>query len=400
MNETLLYDASLTNKTETFHVNQPMVVAFVLSTVVACIANFLIIFCIGCLPKLRSNFNVYIASLAVADFIVGVAVFPFMIVDVTHAQWPLGKAICSTWYVVDFSCCTVSMLHLCLLAYDRFCAIVRPLSHLKQTKRQVACSLAVVWVVGVLIWALPIIYFRHLASREIDESSCIYEIYPSKEFILGQAIVCYYLPISVMIYFYGRVIYALRPTTARDPSRDPIRDRNHVVRFQANNRTLQNNNDSNENPIELTSVSFRVDTRDCDGCIKTQGHTLRRGKASNKGHLNYGLSMQISRQEQEVEMRRKNHKRCALNLGVIMGIFLVCWFPYCIVMPLMAYCPECVSDTLYDYSALSCYLNSSLNPVIYFALNRNFRRGLVKLCKFTSSENDSNSYSKRESDSP
>ncbi len=38
--------------------------------------------------------------------------------------------MCTLWVVFDFCCCTISMLHLCLVAHDRYIALVCPYSSL------------------------------------------------------------------------------------------------------------------------------------------------------------------------------------------------------------------------------------------------------------------------------
>ncbi len=42
-----------------------------------------------------------------------------MMVYSLFGAWPLGAALCTVWQVFDFAMCSVSMLHLCIIAFDR-----------------------------------------------------------------------------------------------------------------------------------------------------------------------------------------------------------------------------------------------------------------------------------------
>jgi hypothetical protein len=93
--------------------------------VVTFAANLVVVFCIVCYRPLQKPNNFYVASLAVVDAMVGLIVMTGMLVYNIYGWWPLSDAMCTTWIGIDFGCCTVSMLHLCLIAYDRHCALTK-----------------------------------------------------------------------------------------------------------------------------------------------------------------------------------------------------------------------------------------------------------------------------------
>jgi len=57
--------------------------------------------------------------------------------------------------------------------------------------------------------------------------------------------------------------------------------------------------------------------------------------------------------------------RALKTLSVVTGIFLFCWFPLHIIVPLQIFCPTCASDVLIFILLLLGYLNSACNPVLY-----------------------------------
>ena len=182
----------LVDEGEIFVPNTPSIIAVIVSAVVTVIANVLIIICIIGVPKLRTSFNIYICSLAVADLLVGLVVLPLVVILLVNETWPLGVSICTVMCIVDFSGCTISMLHLCLLAYERYIAIVKPMQHLNHvTCLRTSMSLVFIWVLGFALWGGPFLYHRDPTRFVIDEHQCVCDTLPAKEFVLCQCILTY-----------------------------------------------------------------------------------------------------------------------------------------------------------------------------------------------------------------
>ncbi|XP_005886525.1 PREDICTED: alpha-2C adrenergic receptor, partial [Myotis brandtii] len=69
-------------------------------------------------------------------------------------------------------------------------------------------------------------------------------------------------------------------------------------------------------------------------------------------------------------------KRFTFVLAVVMGVFVLCWFPFFFSYSLYGICREAcqVPDPLFKFFFWIGYCNSSLNPVIYTVFNQDFRR--------------------------
>lgn len=80
--------------------------------------------------------------------------------------------------------------------------------------------------------------------------------------------------------------------------------------------------------------------------------------------------------------------KAARQLGLLVGVFTVCWLPYFILFLVVAWCEDCVSQTIFSTSIWLGYLNSTLNPLIYPLCNVHFRQAFKKmiLCQHSQSK--------------
>ena len=126
------------------------------------VANILVMIVIRRDKKLQNSSNWYIFSLAIADAIVGLAVMmPFSVYNI-YQYWPWDVVPCTIWTCFDFACCTVSMLHLCLIALDRLHCITQPHTYIgEEAKKRTLAGIVLAWTVGSLIWIPVIVLFRH-----------------------------------------------------------------------------------------------------------------------------------------------------------------------------------------------------------------------------------------------
>ncbi|KAM9366842.1 alpha-2Db adrenergic receptor-like [Symphorus nematophorus] len=88
---------------------------------------------------------------------------------------------------------------------------------------------------------------------------------------------------------------------------------------------------------------------------------------------------QMSLSKNKVAQMRE--KRFTFVLAVVMGVFVLCWFPFFFTYSLHAVCREncTIPETLFNLFFWIGYCNSCLNPIIYTIFNRDFRRAFKKI---------------------
>ena len=126
-----------------------------------------------------------------------------------HFRWNFGYRICDLYNSLDVHFSTVSTLHLCCIAIDRYYAIVRPLKYsTNMTVHVAAAMIGIAWTAPTLISFLPIFLGwytdnDHLKWRKEHPDICLLK--PNLPYALLSSVLTFWLPVSVMLVMYHRV---------------------------------------------------------------------------------------------------------------------------------------------------------------------------------------------------
>ncbi|KAM6984880.1 alpha-2B adrenergic receptor [Aplochiton taeniatus] len=118
-------------------------------------------------------------------------------------------------------------------------------------------------------------------------------------------------------------------------------------------------------------------------------HLAQRYKSTVATPAGTRLASEDSPKAQGTPMSRRKamvnrEKRFTFVLAVVIGVFVVCWFPFFFSYSLQAVCPESCTlpEPLFKFFFWIGYCNSCLNPVIYTIFNKDFRKAFKKiLCR-------------------
>lgn len=160
--------------------------SFLLSVIILLIifGNGLVIASVVSCRRLRSVTNLFTVSLALADLALAFLVLPLSVVYMAlppELGWPFGWTLCRFWMSCDVTCCTASIMHLCLISLDRYIAITDPLRYKsRMSKRNASVVIACAWCISMAISFVPIFldWFsdkKDVAWAKITTPSSIYE---------------------------------------------------------------------------------------------------------------------------------------------------------------------------------------------------------------------------------
>lgn len=80
--------------------------------------------------------------------------------------------------------------------------------------------------------------------------------------------------------------------------------------------------------------------------------------------------------------RFRMETKAAKTLGIIVGCFILCWFPFFTMYLVTAFCEHCIPPLVFSTIFWLGYCNSALNPFIYAMFSREFRGAFKKiLCR-------------------
>ncbi|XP_007500288.2 histamine H1 receptor [Monodelphis domestica] len=194
----------------------PLVVVLSSISLVTVGLNLLVLYAVRTEKKLHTVGNLYIVSLSVADLIVGAAVMPLNIV---YLFKPLKRPLCLFWLSMDYVASTASIFSVFILCIDRYRSVQQPLKYLRyRTKTRATVTILITWFLASL-WIIPILGWKRFWSGN-DQSKlsndsdtgdkCETDFYKVTWFKVMTAIINFYLPTLLMLFFYSKIYRAVR----------------------------------------------------------------------------------------------------------------------------------------------------------------------------------------------
>lgn len=134
-------------------------VTFIMILIVG--GNILVIIAIATERSLKGIQNWFIASLAVADCLLGGIIMPFSLANEMMGYWVFGQWWCDVHSAVDVLLCTSSIMNLCLISLDRYWSITHAIEYLrKRTPERVVIMIATVWILSGLVSIPPLLGWK------------------------------------------------------------------------------------------------------------------------------------------------------------------------------------------------------------------------------------------------
>ncbi|XP_054840230.1 alpha-2A adrenergic receptor [Eublepharis macularius] len=392
------------------HISLVLIALATLLMLFTIFGNVLVIIAVFTSRALKAPQNLFLVSLASADILVATLVIPFSLANEVMGYWYFGTVWCEIYLALDVLFCTSSIVHLCAISLDRYWSITQAIEYnLKRTPRRIKSIIFLVWVISAVISFPPLISImkqgepdnsvRQKVDSKQEGKPC--SINTEQWYIISSSIGSFFAPCLIMILVYVRIYQIAKRRTRVPPCRrgenterkqTGFADKEDVpamTRLNGDKGTMAGGSEERE---EVNGI----DMEDTSSSDHNENHQPRKQEKAQRGKGKTKLS-QIkpgdnlpTRVEEERNAkasrwrgRQNREKRFTFVLAVVIGVFVVCWFPFFFTYTLTAVCTSCyVPDTLFKFFFWFGYCNSSLNPVIYTIFNHDFRRAFKKiLCR-------------------
>ncbi|KAM8741661.1 histamine receptor H2b [Acanthopagrus schlegelii] len=284
--------------------------------------NVLVCLAVGLSRRLWRIANCFVVSLAVTDLLLGLLVMPLSAtVELRSGKWPLGGALCNIYISLDVLLCAASILTLMAISVDRYLAISAPLSYSRRvTPLRVTLAMIAIWALSLAVSFVPI----HLGWNTVDYRVQHLDWGIGDEDKEGRYCQFEWNNNYVLIYAFGSFYLPL---------------------------------------LLMCGMYLRI--------FRVAREQVRRIRAATPSFARSASTAAIARE----------HKATA-TLAAVLGAFVICWFPYFTFFTCMGIKEKTnPPNTLHSVVLWLGYFNSALNPILYPAFNRDFRRAYAELLR-------------------
>lgn len=302
----------------------------------AIVGNIMVILAVVCNRHLRTPTNYFIINLAIADLLLGTTVLPVSATLEVLDSWVFGRIFCDIWAAVDVLCCTASIMSLCVISIDRYIGVRYPLQYPSiVTERRALLAMLAVWVLAIVISIGPLLGWKQPPSQ--DDTVCLITEEPF--YALFSSLGSFYIPLAVILAMYCRVYIVAKRTTKN---------------------------------LEAGVMKERMQNSSSELTLRIHGGTKGSGGGASAGRSTLSVKL----------LKFSREKKAAKTLGVVVGMFILCWLPFFLTLPIGSFNSSLrPPETFFKVIFWLGYFNSCLNPIIYPCYSREFKQAFIRILR-------------------
>ena len=382
-------------------------VVLALFSFITILGNMLVITAVVKEVYLRTVTNYLIVSLAIADVMVGGIVMPFSIShELANNVWYFGPEWCDLWHSFDVLGSTASILNLCIISLDRYWAITDPIAYpTRMSPCRVSILIAFVWLCSAGISFPAIAWWKAVTPPDFPRNMCIFT--EDSAYLIFSSLVSFYFPTIVMIFVYLQIYRAARDQRKSIQSGTKVLTSSRLFGPSGVMTLRIHRGGMAKRPPHTTteSIPFRKNSEESEEDdqpatsstpppppspepTENGDHHHHQQQHPNSHHHHHQRPMKfITKRLRQLALSKKISKlakeqKAAKTLGIVVGVFIICWLPFFVTNVLIGICNErCVvkREIFMPIFTWLGYINSGVNPIIYALSMRDFRRAFGRI---------------------
>ncbi|XP_017156549.1 allatostatin-A receptor isoform X1 [Drosophila miranda] len=203
------------------------------------LGNGLVILVVVANQQMRSTTNLLIINLAVSDILFVIFCVPFTATDYVLPEWPFGNMWCKFVQYMIVVTCHCSVYTLVLMSFDRFLAVVHPVTSMSlRTERNATLAIMCAWIT-IVTTAIPVALshsVRIYQYRGNAGTACVFsteeEVWSLVGFQVSFFLSSYVAPLTLICFLYmGMLARLWKSAPGCKPSAESRKGKRRVTRM-------------------------------------------------------------------------------------------------------------------------------------------------------------------------
>ncbi|CAC5394496.1 unnamed protein product [Mytilus coruscus] len=285
---------------------------------------------------LRTTTNCFLLVLSAFDLLVSVINIPVTVLTIFYGEWLFSEKTCVGLGFSNMVTLCGSVLSLCNISINRYVMVCHPSKIIEiYTRKNVILLINASIAVTVGVSIPPLLgwcEYSYTPSQKI----CFANWPVSLSYALFMICCCFGVPLIVMMFCNYKIYMAVRNSKKR----------------VLNTYTVQMSMSKDKSQSKLTDNTYVQGIRQESNQQTRIGNPNTKTEAQldvNKKHRTLSITIKTRTSPPKLPVINKakpEEIRLAIMLGIIVIVFFVCWFPYCISMILSIVVPASIAVTI------------------------------------------------------
>ncbi|XP_055846182.1 allatostatin-A receptor-like isoform X2 [Episyrphus balteatus] len=203
------------------------------------LGNALVILVVVANQQMRSTTNLLIINLAVSDILFVIFCVPFTATDYVLPEWPFGNLWCKFVQYMIVVTCHCSVYTLVLMSFDRFLAVVHPVTSMSlRTERNAMLAICLAWIL-IVTTATPVALahaVRIYKFKGHNYTACVFSteegVWSLVGFQVSFFLSSYVAPLTLISFLYmGMLARLWKSAPGCKPSAESRKGKRRVTRM-------------------------------------------------------------------------------------------------------------------------------------------------------------------------